>query len=82
MRLTVAWTWRDLNVDGYYVAIVRMFLRMWMNGSLWGHQYSNGFSFCYAIDLGKLKSSKILALLNLVGHSTLTVVLIRESVSL
>ena len=38
--------------------------------------------FCYFIDLGKLKSSKILALLNLVGHYTLTVVLIRESVSL
>ena len=44
--------------------------------------YSNGFRFCYFIDLEKLKSSKILALLNLVGHYTLTVVLIRESVSL
>ena len=69
--------------DGYYVAIARMFSRMWVNESLTGvNQYSNGFRFCYFIDLGKLKSSKILALLNLVGHYTLTVVLIRESVSL
>ena len=46
MRLTVAWTWRDLNVEGYYVAIVRMFSRMWVNGSLTGvDQYCNDLDF-------------------------------------
>ena len=35
-----------MNVNGYYVAIVRMFLRMWANGSLTGvNQYNKGLGF-------------------------------------
>ena len=35
-----------MNVDGCNVAIVIMFLRMWVNGSLTGvNQYSKGLDF-------------------------------------
>ena len=35
-----------MNVDSYYVAIVRMFLRMCVNGSLTGvNRYSKGLDF-------------------------------------
>ena len=57
-----------MNVDGYYVAIVRMFLRMWANGSLTVvNQYSKGLSLLFYC-FGEIKFIGDCRFIGFIGH--------------